>query len=256
MVMEKLLKIMAQLRDKKTGCPWDIEQDFASIAPHTVEEAYEVADAIERGDMAALKEELGDLLLQVVFHAQMASEKELFDFCAVVEGLTTKLVARHPHVFGAEDVKTAADQEVAWERLKDQERAAKRGDAPASLMDDITLGLPGLTRAIKLQKRAAKVGFDWTDPADILAKLDEEVLEVKEAMADKEHLKQEIGDLLFVCANLARRMDIDPEEAIRTTNRKFEQRFRFMEGQGAPLKGQSLEALEALWQRAKKDERV
>jgi len=256
--MTRLLTIMAQLRDKENGCPWDVEQTFASIASCTIEEAYEVTDAIAQNDMDALKEELGDLLLQVVFHGQMAKEEGLFDFEEIAKTISEKLIARHPHVFGDAEVRDAQAQEEAWEALKEKERQTK-GLTQQSLLDGITQGLPGLMRAVKLQKRAAKAGFDWEKPEDIFDKLEEETQELKEAMAegaDNMRLQDELGDMLFVCTNLARRLNIDPEEALRGTNRKFEQRFRSMESQARqaskPLSSYPLDELEQLWQRAKK----
>lgn len=250
--MQELLEIMKKLRDPVGGCPWDIEQDFKSIAPCAIEEAYEVADAIERSDMASLKEELGDLLLQVVFHSQMAKEQGIFTFEDVVTAICHKLVSRHPHVFGDAKIDSASAQEKAWDDLKDKERGH------ASLMDGVTLGLPGLIRAVKLQKRAAKAGFDWKEAADVLDKIEEEINEIKEAIAsgDKVGQVEELGDLLFACANLARKLGVDPEEATRACNRKFERRFRAME-QAADMDGRefsklNLDEQEKLWNTVKK----
>ncbi|MBM3618399.1 MAG: nucleoside triphosphate pyrophosphohydrolase [Alphaproteobacteria bacterium] len=258
--IEDLLSIMARLRDKNGGCPWDIEQDFASIAPYTLEEAYEVADAIAEGDMQGLKEELGDLLLQVVFHAQMAKEENLFDFNEVAAGIGQKLIRRHPHVFGEAEIRTAEAQTASWEAIKAEERNEKAGKQ-AGILDNVPKALPALTRALKLQKRAAKVGFDWASPEPVFAKLNEEVAELREALAEgasKEKLTDELGDILFVCANLARQFDIEPEEALRGTNRKFERRFRFIEqslsAQGRTPDEASLEEMDALWDAAKKTE--
>jgi len=252
-----LLAIMAALRDKNSGCPWDVAQSFASIAPYTIEEAYEVADAIARRDMGELREELGDLLLQVVFHAQMGREAALFDFGNVVEAITEKLIRRHPHVFG--DTRGARLDEVnaAWERIKSEEKARKKTKQPESILDDIALALPALTRAEKLQSRAARVGFDWTTPEPILAKLREEVGECEAALAsgDQAAVLDEVGDLLFTVANLARRLGVDPEAAARGANAKFERRFRAMEQEaaafGRAMKAMSLDELEALWAEAK-----
>lgn len=258
--IEDLLSIMARLRDKNGGCPWDIEQDFASIAPYTLEEAYEVADAIAENDMQGLKEELGDLLLQVVFHAQMAKEENLFDFNEVAAGIGQKLIRRHPHVFGEAEIRTAEAQTASWEAIKAEERNEKAGKQ-AGILDNVPKALPALTRALKLQKRAAKVGFDWASPEPVFAKLNEEVAELREALAEgasKEKLADELGDILFVCANLARQFDIEPEEALRGTNRKFERRFRFIEqalsAEGRTPDEASLEEMDALWDAAKKTE--
>ncbi len=229
--VERLLEIMARLRDPERGCRWDVEQDFASIAPYTVEEAYEVEDAIARGDRDALRDELGDLLLQVVFHAQMAREEGSFDFADVVAGLCDKLVRRHPHVFGDAQTRSAADQSAAWEAQKAAERAA-RSPGPVSALDGVTLGLPGLTRAEKLQRRAARSGFRWPDTGALLAKLEEELAELAaelRAGGARERVSEELGDLLFVCAGLARHAGLDSEQALRDANRKFERRFRAME---------------------------
>ena len=260
--IERLIEIMARLRDPDGGCPWDVEQDFASIAPHTIEEAYEVADAIERQDMAGLRDELGDLLLQVVFHAQMAREAGLFDFDAVAAAICGKLVRRHPHVFGDVKIDDAETQTVAWEEHKANERAAEAGgEVAASALAGVTVALPALTRALKLQKRAARVGFDWDGPADVVDKLNEEIGELQAEMvpgAVSDRLNDEVGDLLFTCVNLARALEIDPETALRHANGKFETRFRRMEAmlaaEGASLEGTSLAAKEVRWQRAKAGE--
>ncbi|NBB97481.1 MAG: nucleoside triphosphate pyrophosphohydrolase, partial [Alphaproteobacteria bacterium] len=222
----RLRAIMAALRDPDTGCPWDIEQDFASIAPYTIEEAYEVADAIEKADWPALQGELGDLLLQVVYHAQMAEEAGHFTFADVARGISDKMVARHPHVFGdAEREKSAAQQVQDWETVKAAERAAR---AQGGVLDDVALGLPALMRAVKLQKRAARVGFDWPDTVQVLDKIAEESAELVEARETLTHdeITEEMGDLLFVMANLARHLQVDPEEALRAANAKFTRRFR------------------------------
>lgn len=257
----RLLAIMAQLRNPEGGCPWDLEQDFRTIAPYTIEEAYEVADAIERGDMKDLREELGDLLFQVVFHSQMASEEGAFDAGDVAAAINEKMLRRHPHVFEAADNRSSDEQIVAWEVMKAEERAAKaKAQDGHSALDGVALSLPALLRAEKLQKRAARTGFDWTEPEHIFAKLDEETAEVKEAIAsgDAEAIMDEIGDLLFVGANLARRLDVDPEVALRQANAKFERRFRAMEAlateRGQDFAALDLDGQEALWQAVKKTE--
>ncbi|MBV9566522.1 MAG: nucleoside triphosphate pyrophosphohydrolase [Hyphomicrobiales bacterium] len=255
--IETLLAIMAALRDENSGCPWDVAQSFASIARYTIEEAYEVADAITQGNMRELREELGDLLLQVVFHAQMGREAGLFDFGDVVQAITEKLIRRHPHVFADERGAKLDDVNVTWERIKREEKARKKAKQPESLLDDIALALPGLTRAEKLQSRAARVGFDWTTPQPIIAKLREELAECEAALAtgNEAAVTDEIGDLLFTVANLARRLGIDPEAAARGANAKFERRFRAMEADasahGRDMKAMSLDELEALWVAAK-----
>ena len=259
--MFRLIEIMARLRDPDGGCPWDLEQTFATIAPYTVEEAYEVADAIERGDLNDLRDELGDLLLQVVFHARMAEEAGAFDFASVAEAINDKMVRRHPHVFGEVRHRDAAEQTEAWEAIKAQERSAKAGAEPASLLDDVPVGLPALTRAVKLSKRAARVGFVWPSAVEVLAKLHEEVaeLEAEVAAGDIEKARQELGDVLFVCANLARELDVDPESALRTTNAKFVRRFQFIEAElaarGSSPEASNLEEMDALWEAAKAAER-
>jgi len=262
--IDRLLRVMARLRDPERGCPWDVEQTFRTIAPHTIEEAYEVADAIERDDMPALKEELGDLLFQVVFYAQMARERGAFDFDAVAAGEADKMIERHPHVFGNATVRTAGEQTESWEARKARERAEKAqaaGRRPGAL-DGVLGGLPALTRAVKLQKRAARVGFDWTEAADILDKIAEEAGELRAELAppapDRDRIEDELGDLLFALANLARRLEIDPEGALRRTNAKFERRFRQIEAwlaeDGRAAENETLEELERLWQRAKRAE--
>ena len=263
-----LLSIMATLRNPDGGCPWDLEQDFATIAPYTIEEAYEVADAIDRGDLGDLKDELGDLLLQVVFHAQMANEQGAFDFGDVVAAICDKMVRRHPHVFGDEARKQdGAAQLQRWEALKRAEREAK-GDADTSALAGISRGLPEWQRAVKLQHKAAKVGFDWPGPAPVIAKLHEEIDEVRvefDAVAAApddgeahDRLEDELGDILFVCANLARHAKVDVGSALRRANLKFERRFRAMEALAAAdggLAGQSLEAQDRYWDRAKAAEK-
>ncbi|WP_370224867.1 MULTISPECIES: nucleoside triphosphate pyrophosphohydrolase [Hyphomonas] len=260
--MLRLLEIMAQLRNPESGCPWDIEQNFSTIAPYTIEEAYEVADAIDRNDMRDLKEELGDLLFQVVFHSQMAQETGEFEFEDVVAAINSKMIRRHPHVFGPEGSRSAEQQVVAWEVIKAQERAGKsQPEGAPSALDGVALALPSLLRAEKLQKRAARAGFDWTDAQQIFDKLDEEADEVREAIdiGDADKIEDEIGDLLFVAANLSRRLDVDPEQALRRANAKFERRFREMEAlaesEGTRFADLEIDEQEALWQRVKKAER-
>ncbi|MDA7424856.1 nucleoside triphosphate pyrophosphohydrolase [Thalassococcus lentus] len=255
--MPRLLEIMRRLRDPETGCPWDIEQDFSTIAPYTIEEAYEVADAIERSAWDELKGELGDLLFQSVFHAQMASEKGLFTFDEVADGMSDKMVARHPHVFGDETRDKSAEQQTAdWEAIKAAERAAK---ARGGVLDDVALGLPALMRAVKLQKRAARVGFDWPSTDEVIDKIVEEAQELREA-DDPAHQREEFGDLLFVMANLARHLKIDPEEALRAANAKFTRRFESIERalaeQGRTPKDSNLEEMDALWDAAKAQEKA
>jgi MazG family protein len=255
--MARLLEIMARLRDPDGGCPWDLEQNFKTIAPYTIEEAYEVAEAIAQDDMAALEDELGDLLLQVVFHARMAEEDGHFDFDAVAKAIADKMIRRHPHVFGEDRVASAAAQTLSWEAFKAAERAEKAmdGGRAASVLDGVTLALPGLTRAVKLQRRAARVGFDWPEAAQVLDKIDEELSEIKEEISiggEPERLEDELGDLLFAVANLARHLGVDPEAALRGTNAKFERRFHEVEQSfEGGLEGISLEEMEAAWQAAK-----
>jgi MazG family protein len=256
--IDALLAIMTRLRDPQRGCPWDLEQTFASIAPYTLEEAYEVADAIERNDLGALKDELGDLLLQVVFHSQMAAEARAFSFADVVEAICDKMIRRHPHVFGDEKVASADAQTTAWEEHKRRERAA-RGPNDVGLLGDVPIALPALVRALKLQKRAASVGFDWRERRQIMAKLSEEIGELNEAIetgAPKAKLTDELGDILFVCANLARHLGLDPEEALRATNAKFVRRFAHVEAtvaaSGRKLGEVSLEDMDAAWDEAKR----
>jgi ATP diphosphatase len=260
-----LLTVMARLRDPKGGCPWDLEQDFATIAPYTIEEAYEVADAIDRGDLADLKDELGDLLLQVVFHAQMASEQGAFAFGDVVAAICDKMVRRHPHVFGDASVEDADAQTIAWEEQKRREREAN-GHEDRSALAGIARGLPEWQRAVKLQSRAARVGFDWPDTAPVIDKLHEEIDEVRVELAAAPsperdaRLEDEIGDLLFVAANLARHAKVDVGGALRRANLKFERRFRAMEAlaaeEGTMMSALTLEQQEALWLRVKQQERA
>jgi MazG family protein len=255
----ELLAIMRRLRDPNGGCPWDLEQNFATIAPYTIEEAYEVASAIEAGDYAALKDELGDLLLQVVFHAQMADEQGLFAFPDVVLAICDKMVRRHPHVFGDGAAKTPGAVTEAWADIKRRERAA-RPQAPQGLLDDVPRALPALMRAIKLQNRAAEVGFDWPSAVFVTDKIAEETRELAEAASSKDPAKtaEEFGDLLFAMANLARHLKLDPEDALRAANAKFMRRFKAIET-GLAARGQTLEEatlneMEALWQEAKRAE--
>ena len=260
--IEGLLEIMARLRDPRGGCAWDLEQTFATIAPYTIEEAYEVADAIQRGSMTDLADELGDLLLQVVFHAQMAREAGAFDFDDVARGVSAKMVRRHPHVFGDAQARTAAEQTLAWEETKAAERAGKAAAARPGLLDDVPATLPALTRAVKLSRRAARVGFTWTDMAPVFAKLQEEIaeLEAEVAAGDLAKARQELGDVLFVCANVARMLDIDPEDALRETNAKFVRRFGHVEGalraRGSSPRASTLAEMDALWDQAKAAERA
>jgi ATP diphosphatase len=265
--IQRLLDIMAALRSKETGCGWDLAQTFETIAPYTIEEAYEVADAIARRDMADIRDELGDLLLQVAFHARIAEESGAFDFGAVVEAITGKMIRRHPHVFaGARDL---PPDEVAalWGRIKAEEKAAKAiareaGGQPegAGLLDDVPLCLPGLSRAVKLQDRASSVGFDWNDIRLVIDKIREETAEIESALAggEKDAIEDEIGDLLFAVANLARHARVDPESAVRRANGKFARRFRFIEGelarQGVAPGEATLAQMEELWNAAKRGE--
>ncbi len=254
--IQAVLDVMAALRDPVRGCPWDLDQNFATIAPYTIEEAYEVADAIERADMAALKEELGDLLFQVAFHARMAEEAAAFDFADVAFALAAKMTERHPHVFGERVERTAEQQTQAWEAMKAEKRAAKG----ASLLDDVPMALPALMRAEKLTKRAARINFDWPSADNVLAKLDEELGELNAARADgdQDAIAEEMGDVLFVLANLARKLKVDPEDALRRANAKFTRRFQHIEdrlreaGRAGP---QPLEDMEALWLEAKAAEK-
>jgi len=253
--IETLLAVMARLRARDGGCPWDIEQTFETIAPYTIEEAYEVADAISKSDREDLKEELGDLLFQTVFHAQIAKDEGSFAFADVVEAITTKMIRRHPHVFDTDDQRSADEQTRAWEEMKAQERKAK---GQTSLLDDVPVGLPGLTRAVKLQKRAARIGFDWPTATEVLAKLREETAELTEAMAEKsaDAIEDEFGDLLFVLANLSRQLKVDPEAALRRANQKICRRFRHVEEQYTAYNRETgeppdLDRMEEWWREAK-----
>ena len=258
--IDRLLAIMARLRDKQRGCPWDIEQNFATIAPYTIEEAYEVADAIERADMEALKDELGDLLLQVVFHARMAEEAGLFAFDEVAAAIADKMVRRHPHVFGDAEIVSVTAQNEAWEAHKAAERQARaqQNGGATSVLDGIALAYPALLRAAKVSKRAARIGFDWPDARAVLPKIAEEIGELEAEInsgADRAALEEEMGDLLFAVANLARKLEIEPETALRHATTKFERRFRRVEALADERGiGRDLEALEELWQQVKKGE--
>lgn len=269
--LDDLLHLMARLRDPQYGCPWDLKQSYASIVPYTIEEAYEVADAIERSDFEHLPGELGDLLFQVVYYSQLAREEGRFEFAQVVDGITRKLIRRHPHVFVDGDLYGKPDaarlEEAAvkqrWEELKAEERAEKAVvPEQLSLLDDVPNALPALSRAVKLQKRAAQVGFDWPEALPVVDKVREELDEVLEAMSenDPQAIAEEIGDLLFVVTNLARHLKVDPETALRSANGKFERRFRFIEQTlrtaGQPIENCSLEQLDALWGEAKKQEKL
>jgi nucleoside triphosphate diphosphatase len=274
-----LLEVMAALRTPGTGCPWDLEQTFATIAPYTIEEAYEVADAIDKGDLPALKEELGDLLLQVVYHARMAEEEGAFDFPAVAEAITAKMIRRHPHVFGSEAERAAGARPGFWERIKAEERNQEAPPAPReaegpprSILDDVPVALPALTRALKLQRKAARAGFDWPSLAPVFAKLKEELGELEQAatvgtdetrgveLVDHSKVEEELGDLLFVVANVARHLGIDPEGALRTANQKFTRRFRRIEAllaaDGLTPAQSTLAEMDRLWDQAKAEERA
>jgi ATP diphosphatase len=267
--LDDLLHLMARLRDPQYGCPWDVQQNYATIVPHTLEEAYEVADAIERGDFDDLKGELGDLLFQVVYYSQLAREEGRFEFDGVVDGITRKLIRRHPHVFPTGDLYAPletprlSEEQVKqrWEQIKAEERAAKASvPQQLSLLDDVPAVLPALSRAAKLQKRASQVGFDWPSALPVVDNVREELDEVLEAMAshDAEAIAEEVGDLLFSAVNLARHLKVDPENALRAANRKFERRFRFIEqalrDTGRPIEDCTLEEMDALWGEAKRQE--
>ena len=262
--VERLLEIMAALRDPRSGCPWDLQQTFRTIVPFTIEEAYEVADAVERDDPEDLKDELGDLLLQVVFHSRMAEEAGAFDFGAVVEGICRKLIRRHPHVFGAARELGQEEVKRLWDEIKQAEKAERQAERedPRGLLAGVPAAMPALTRAVKLTREAAKVGFDWPDAAQVIAKVREEVDEVEAAIAaeaastgDRGHIEDELGDLLFAVANLARHLNLDPESALRGANAKFQRRFGFIETsltqRGKPLEEAGLAEMEALWAEAK-----
>jgi nucleoside triphosphate diphosphatase len=257
----RLIEIMAALRTPGSGCPWDLQQSFKTIAPYTIEEAYEVADAIARGDLDDLRDELGDLLLQVAFHARMAQEQGAFDFADVVETITTKLIRRHPHVFADADGKTAAAVEGLWARIKAEEKAERGAAAPTDALAGVPLALPALTRALKLQDKAGRVGFDWNDPRAVLAKIREEADEIEAALDSgaQTHAVSEIGDLMFAVVNMARHLGADPEGILRATNLKFERRFgaieRALAAHGKTPKDASLAEMDALWDAAKAAEK-
>lgn len=268
--ISRLIEIMAALRDPETGCPWDVEQDFASIAPYTVEEAYEVADAIARGDLDDLRDELGDLLLQVVYHARMAEEQGEFAFGDVVQAITEKMIRRHPHVFGDEKARSAGMAKGMWEKIKVEEKAARRAarmargldaeDNGSGFLDGVPVALPALTRALKLQQKAAQVGFDWSEAEPILAKVEEEIAELRSAIADRDAaaMKDEFGDVLFALVNFGRHLGIEAEAALGGTNEKFRTRFHAVElalkARNETLQAATLEEMEALWQQAKRKE--
>lgn len=259
--LQKLLDIMEKLRDPNDGCAWDVEQTFETIAPYTIEEAYEVAEAIDNKDMDALKDELGDLMFQAVFHARMAEEEGHFNFADVIDAISDKMIRRHPHVFGDENYRDSEDQTIAWEEQKARERAAKK---QKSILDGVTVGLPALTRAVKLQKRAARVGFDWPNTSGVIDKLNEEMAELSEELIakkqDHEKIEEEFGDMMFVYANLARHLKIDPEQALKKANNKFTRRFNKIEQEIENKKSSfdqySLDELEELWVKAKKEEKL
>ncbi|PSS49443.1 nucleoside triphosphate pyrophosphohydrolase [Pseudomonas sp. BBP2017] len=267
--LDDLLHLMARLRDPQYGCPWDLKQTYATIIPYTLEEAYEVADAIERSDFEHLQGELGDLLFQVVYYSQLAREEGRFEFAGVVDSITRKLIRRHPHVFPTGELYAPLDTpkldeaqvKQRWEEIKAQERAEKGVPEQLSLLDDVPAALPALSRAAKLQKRTAKVGFDWPDALPVLDKVREELDEVLQAMADNDSaaLAEEVGDLLFAAVNLARHLKVDPENALRGANQKFERRFRFIEQalreSGRPIEDCTLEDMDALWGEAKRQEK-
>ncbi|HET7382435.1 MAG TPA: nucleoside triphosphate pyrophosphohydrolase [Pseudolabrys sp.] len=259
--ISRLIEIMAALRTPGSGCPWDLEQNFRTIAPYTLEEAYEVADAIARDDLVGLKDELGDLLLQVVFHSRMAHEQGAFDFADVVETITKKLIRRHPHVFADADGKTAKDVEGVWERIKAAEKVERGEEAKNGALTGVPVALPALTRALKLQDKAGRVGFDWNDPRAVLAKIREEADEIEAEFdcGDKGRMAMEVGDLLFAVVNLARHLDADPEGALRETNLKFERRFAAIErglaARGKTPKDASLAEMDKLWDEAKAAEK-
>lgn len=255
LALDRLLDVMDRLRDPDTGCPWDLEQDFRSIAPYTIEEAHEVADAIERGDTDHLRDELGDLLFQVVFHARLGREIGAFDFAAIASGVADKLIRRHPHVFAESARLDSVEQTESWEAIKADERAAS---GATSAMDGVSPGLPELRRAVKLQKRAARVGFDWPDERPVFDKIREEIDELEHELTDRDadRLEDELGDILFAVTNLARKLDVEPGAALRRSNLKFERRFRAMEAaaeaEGRPLAERDLDDQEVLYRRVKR----
>jgi tetrapyrrole methylase family protein/MazG family protein/ATP diphosphatase len=257
--IDRLKAVMVRLRDPDGGCPWDVEQTFATIAPYTVEEAYEVADAIQRNDLKDLKEELGDLLFQVVFHARMAEEQQLFGFDDVADAIADKLIRRHPHVFGDAGYRTSEEQTVAWEQIKAEERKGKEKDG---VLDDVPVGLPALTRAVKLTRRAGRVGFDWPTTDEVIAKLHEELDELRAEIAagDEANIREEMGDLLFVVANLARKLEVEPEDALRGANAKFVRRFHHIEARlaetGRRPEDSDLEEMDGLWNEARRADKA
>ena len=255
--MNDLIRVMAALRNPDGGCPWDLQQDFKSIAPYTIEEAYEVAEAIDAGDMVNLREELGDLLFQSVYHAQLATEDGHFDLHDVIHDITEKMITRHPHVFGDKDINSAAEQEDSWEEIKKEERAQK---GEHSALDGVAIALPALTRAVKLQKRAAKVGFDWPNLDGVFDKIEEEIGELKDEIAEKDgRIEEEYGDIMFAFSNLGRKLKISPEEALRGCNAKFERRFAYIEKQLKAInktpEESNLEEMDKLWNEAKSIEK-
>lgn len=259
--IDKLLELMQQLRDPETGCPWDQKQTFNSIVPHTIEEAYEVADAIERGDLQELKSELGDLLFQIVFYAQIASEQKAFNFHDIAQSITQKMHKRHPHVFGDVEVKSEEEQRRLWEKIKQEEKSPASANSN-SILDDVPNNLPALSRAVKLHKKAANVGFDWPDVSGVMHKLDEELAEVQHEIdngQDRERMKDEIGDLLFVTTILARHANIDPEDALRHANSKFVRRFQGIEkklrDENIDISDAGLEKMDAIWDQVKLEEK-
>lgn len=263
--IDDLLAVMARLRDPDSGCPWDLKQSFATIAPYTIEEAYEVADAIAREDLDGLKDELGDLLLQVVYHAQMASEADRFAFADVVDAITAKMMRRHPHIFEDTSLSESFGSSGVWERIKAEEKSERGGEANGSILDDVPVALPALTRAVKLQSRAARVGFDWASLEPVLDKIEEEIGELKTAITSEgagsssPKVAEEFGDLLFVMANVARHLGVDPEDALRNANTKFVRRFGSVEDalrkDGRKPEDSTLEEMDALWDQAKDAER-
>lgn len=262
--IQRLLDIMTRLRSPKDGCPWDLEQTFKTVAPHTLEETYELVEAIENNDPQAIKEELGDVLFQVVFHAQLGREAGFFDFDSVAGYVADKMIERHPHVFGEREAETAHDVLTNWEKDKEAKRSAQAETEGRQhgVLDGVSAALPAATRAVKLQKRASRVGFDWTKAEDVFAKIREEIDELEKEVAegsDKSFLQDELGDVFFAIANLARKLDIDPETALRQTNKKFERRFRGIEEalaqQGRDISASSLDEMEALWNRIKREEK-
>lgn len=261
--IDRLVQVMARLRNPNGGCPWDLEQSFKTIAPHTLEETYEVIEAIEQNDTKAMKDELGDLLFQIIFHAQMGSEANLFTLDEIATHVTDKMIERHPHVFGDRNVDTAQGVVTNWENDKAKKREAAANGKPVSALDGVTTALPASTRAVKLQNRAARVGFDWPDARDIIAKIREEITELENEIDAKDNhdaVEDEFGDVFFAVINLARRLKVDPETALRRTNRKFESRFRGIEqklaAQGRDIQNATLDEMEKIWNEVKAEERT